>query len=202
MATRRALAQQLERVAPFPDPTVDLEQYVTPAEVAASLIHEGDLRGDLARPVVDLGTGTGMLAIAAALRGARAIGVDIDDAPLSVAEQNAESLGVDVAWIRGTVGYLPLCPNGTTVVMNPPFGAQRANRGADRPFLAAAADIATVSYSIHNAQSRAFVERFATDHGGRITDAFAVTLDLPHQFAFHTDAVRSIDAEAYRIDWT
>lgn len=42
---------------------------------------------------------------------------------------------------------------------------------------------------------------FADDHGGTVTHAFAVDLDLPRQFDFHTTHRQTIDAEAYRIEW-
>ena len=86
-------------------------------------------------------------------------------------------------------------------MMNPPFGAQQSMTHADRGFLAAAADIAAVSYSFHNAGSRAFVESFAADHGGTVTDAMAAEFDLAHQFSFHDAASVTVDAELFRITW-
>jgi len=88
MSTKSALAQQLAIVAGFDDPNVDLEQYRTPPELAAHLIHTADLQGDIdGRTVIDLGCGTGMLALGAALRGPRTVvGLDIDPAALSPAE--------------------------------------------------------------------------------------------------------------------
>lgn len=202
MASRRELARRLERIEPFDAPSARLEQYVTTPEVAASLVHEADLRGDLDRRVIDLGAGTGMLAIAAALRGASVVALERDPDAVAVGIANARRLGVTVDWILGDVTACPIDAHGATVVMNPPFGAQRTSRGADRPFLDAASRLARVSYAIHNADSRGFVEAFAAERGGHITDAYAVELDLPRQFAFHDESVASIDAEAYRIAWT
>lgn len=202
MGSRRALASALSRLDAFAEPRLELEQYVTPAEIAASLVHEADLRGDLDRLVCDLGTGTGMLAIAAAIRGADSVGLEIDPDAIATATANAVDAGVAVEFVLGDVTRHPLCVDrDVTVVMNPPFGAQRGRRGADRPFLLAAAELATVSYSVHNAESRAFVEAFAEDHGGHLTHAFGLELDLPAQFDFHEEAVAAIEAEAYRIEW-
>ncbi len=88
------------------------------------------------------------------------------------------------------------------VWMNPPFGAQHDNRGADRRFLTAAAELGGVSYSVHNADSREFIEAFAADHGGTVTAAFAAELEIDHQFAFHEADSKAIDAEVFRIEWT
>lgn len=206
MATKRALAQQLGVVAGFDDPQAPLEQYRTPPEVAASLIHTADLHGDIdGQTVVDLGCGTGMLGLAAALRGPRrVVGLDVDSSPLATAQANrrrvAATTGVD--WVRADATSAPLCPDeSVTVVMNPPFGAQTGNDHADRAFLKTTAGIASVSYSIHNAGSQSFVESFAGDNGGTVTHAFALELDVPHQFDFHEAESRAIDAEAYRIEW-
>ncbi|WP_226021379.1 METTL5 family protein [Halomicrobium salinisoli] len=207
MATKRALAQQLGVVAGFDDPKAPLEQYRTPPELAAHLIHLADLRGDLeGRTVVDLGCGTGMLALGAALRGPeRVVGLDLDPDPLRTARDNERKVAssTSVSWVRGDAERAPLStdPGETTVVMNPPFGAQSGNEHADRAFLATTADLAGVSYSIHNAGSREFVASFADDEGGEVTDSYAAEFELPRQFDHHSDESRTISAEVFRIEW-
>ncbi|WP_302080380.1 METTL5 family protein [Salinibaculum rarum] len=206
MATKSALTQQLGVVVGFDDPRADLEQYRTPPDLAAHLVHTADLQGDVeGKTVVDLGCGTGMLALGAALRGPEAVvGIDIDPAPLATARENERRIGTAsvVSWVRGDATAAPFWPGTeTTVIMNPPFGAQQGNEHADRAFLATAADIADVSYSIHNADSADFVEAFAEDNGGEVTHAFRAEFDLPKAFDFHTDDRRNIDVEVFRIDW-
>lgn len=203
MSSRRHLERDLERLAGFDDPRLDLEQYATSAEVAASIVHEADLRGDLDRPVVDLGAGTGILAVGAARRGASpVVGLEVDPDAIAVARANAGRLEVAIDWVRGRVERHPLAPSTPmTVLTNPPFGAQTDHRGADRAFLAAAADVAAVSYSIHNAGSREFLEAFVADHGGDITHRYRATLTLPRQFAFHRAAEAAVDAEVIRVAW-
>ncbi|MEF8778137.1 MAG: METTL5 family protein [Natronomonas sp.] len=205
-ATRRRLAQELAVVAGFEDPHAPLEQYHTPPDLAAHIVHDADLRGDIeGRTVLDLGCGTGMLALGAALRGPkRVIGLDIDPTPLSTAKENERRVGAmtDVSWIRGDATVAPFAPGKpTTVLMNPPFGAQSGNEGADRAFLETAAEIAEVSYSVHNAGSESFVESFTADNSGTVTHAFAAELELPRQFDHHTSDTRSIDTEVFRIEW-
>jgi putative methylase len=207
MSTKRALAQQLGVVAGFDDPRAPLEQYRTPPELAAHLIHLADLRGDIEdRTVVDLGCGTGMLALGAALRGPeRAVGLDIDPAPLQTARDNEGKVAsaTSVSWIRGDAGQAPLvpAPAETTVVMNPPFGAQSGNEHADRAFLETTAEIAGVSYSIHNEGSQEFVGSFAADNGGTVTDSYQTEFEIPRQFDHHEDESRAVTAEVYRIEW-
>ncbi|MFD1512641.1 METTL5 family protein [Halomarina rubra] len=203
---RGTLERRLQRLDGFADPRVEFEQYPTPPDIAAHLVHLAALQGDLARPVVDLGSGTGVLALGAALAGAPSVvGVERDADAIATARENAARLELPadsaVTWVRGDATRPPLCPSAVTVVSNPPFGAQRGNEHADRAFLAATADLATVSYTIHNAGSRGFVESFVADRGGEVTHAFAAAFDVDRQFAFHTDDRRTLDTEVFRIEW-
>ncbi|MFC7203629.1 METTL5 family protein [Haloferax namakaokahaiae] len=211
MATKAALEAQLAVVAGFESPKVALEQYPTPPELAAHLVHFADLRGDIEdRTVVDLGSGTGMLALGAALRSPeRVVGVELDADALSGALDNARRVGTHtpIHWVRADATRLPLCfdehadDRDVTVLMNPPFGAQQGNEHADRAFLETVSEIADVSYSVHNEGSKEFVESFANDNGGELTDAFRATFDLEHQFEFHESARHQLDAEVFRIEW-
>ncbi|MEF8781463.1 MAG: METTL5 family protein [Haloarculaceae archaeon] len=206
MATKSELTQQLGVVVGFDDPRADLEQYRTPPELAAHLVHTADLQGDIEdRAVIDLGCGTGMLALGASLRGPRTVvGVDIDPDPLGTARENEARVASTsaVSWVRADATQAPLCPDSeTTVLMNPPFGAQAGNEHADREFLTTAADVADVSYSIHNADSADFVESFVADNAGDVTHAFRAEFDLPRQFEFHESDRQTLDVEVFRIEW-
>ena len=206
MTSKRALERRLADLDGFEEPRVELEQYTTPADLAAHILHLADLQDDLAgRTVLDLGTGTGILALGAVLRGSDlVVGLERDPDALAMARRNEARVDhdADVAWLLGDATRPPLCPEEpATVVMNPPFGAQRGNRHADRAFLEAAADVAAVSYSIHNADSHDFVEAFAGDAGGNVTHAYAASIDLDRQFEFHEASTRAIDVEVFRIEW-
>ena len=211
---KRAVERRLAAAEGFADPDRELEQYVTPADIAAHLLHVAGLRGDLDETVLDLGAGTGRLALAAALhRPARVLAVERDPAALDTARANERRVDppVGVEWLRADATRLPLGTDGSptptplTVVANPPFGAQDDNAHADRRFLesvaALAGDCSVVSYTIHNDGSREFVESFAADAGATVTDAFAATFPLPRQFDHQTDARREIQTEVFRIEW-
>ena len=68
--------------------------------VAAMLDLAGVRKGDV---VYDLGCGDGRIVIAAALRGARGVGIDIDPFPLEFARRNVREAGVEdrVRFVRG-----------------------------------------------------------------------------------------------------
>ncbi len=206
---KRALERRLSAVSSFDQPRVELEQYPTPADLAAHLVHLADVHHDIAgKTVLDLGTGTGMLAIGAATRSpARVAGLDCDSAALAQARGNERQVdpSVSIDWILGDATRAPLCIDTldapVTVLMNPPFGAQQGNEHADRAFLETAATLADVSYSIHNEGSMAFVESFADDADAEVTHAFRAELPLSRQFEFQRQARTVLDAEVFRIEW-
>ena len=206
MSSKRELEGQLAVVAGFDRPRAALEQYPTPPSLAAHVVHLADLQGDIeGRTVVDLGAGTGMFALGAALRSpARVVAVELDRSPLETAIDNRRRVGTTsvIHWVQADATRLPLrIAEPVTVVMNPPFGAQAGQAGADRAFLETVAELASVSYSVHNAGSRSFIEAFAADNGGRVTHAFSAAFDLENQFPHHEAERREIDTEVYRIEW-
>lgn len=203
---KRELERRLSSLAGFESPRPEFEQYPTPAWLAAHLVHLASLQGDVRdQTVIDLGSGTGLLALAATTRGpTRVIGLERDEKALAVARQNEQSFNppVSVDWMLGDAAKAPFAHDGqATVLMNPPFGAQRGNEHADRAFLAATASFAAVSYSIHNAGSEAFIEAFVSDQGGVVTHAFEATFAIDRQFDFHDEARKELPVEVYRIDW-
>jgi putative methylase len=192
---KRKLEMLLEQVKGFESPDVRREQYATPAVVASELLYFAFMNGDLSGSVVDLGCGTGVLAIGAALLGTKKIiGIDSDISALKVAEQNAKQLDVDIEWVCCDVR--DFCGRYDTVVMNPPFGAQ--DKGNDRPFLDKALEIGSVIYSIHNAGSADFVRGYIKGRG-EITDIVALKFPIRHTFKFHRKEIALIDVELYRI---
>lgn len=206
MSDRRELARRLTAVEGFDDPSLEREQYPTPPDLAAHLLSLAALRDDVGDcTVLDLGTGTGVLALGAALLGpTRVVGVEVDPDALGVARENERRLApvTRVEWVHGDVRRLPASADDpVTVVANPPFGAVDGRAGADRPFLAAAAAVAEVSYTVHNAGSESFVRSYAGDAGGDVTDGYAADLDVGRQFDHHERDRATLEVEVYRIDW-
>jgi putative methylase len=191
----------LQRLAGFSRPRADLEQYQTPAPLAARLLYHALMKGDIAgKKVLDLGCGTGILAVGAALLGAESVtGVDIDERALTVARENADLLGTDITFLAtdlresGCRDRIGACD---TVVMNPPFGAQKAH--ADRPFIDCAIAAAGVTYSIFNAGSIPFVEAY-TAQKAEITEKIVGAFPIRRTFAFHTKDMQEIEVEILRL---
>ena len=184
----------LEEVEGFSNPNVALEQYVTPAPVAAELLHFANLNGDLSEKVYDLGCGTGVLSIGAKILGSKkVVGFDIDSNAIEVANKNAKKLNVDVEFICCDVRDVSGTAN--TIVMNPPFGAQL--RGNDRKFLKKAFEVGDVVYSIHNLGSESFIEGFIKPN--IITDQYSINFPIRRTFKFHEKDMETIRVELYKM---
>jgi putative methylase len=191
------LERMLENLEGFSDPSPRLEQYRTPAPLAARLLFHAALKGAIeGKRVCDLGCGTGILAIGASLLGAcEVVAVDIDTKSLQIARDNAGRAGADILFLHAdikdpeTPGRIGHCD---TVVMNPPFGAQQLH--ADRPFLDASLAIAPAIYGVFNAGSRSFVEAYLGGRGG-IEEVIGGQLSIRRTFSFHKDEVREIPVE-------
>ena len=189
---RSELVRRLATLRGFERPSAALEQVATPPEAAAALLESALARDDLeGRTVADLGSGTGTLAIGAALLGARdVVGVETDEAAVAVARENAVAQGVMVRFEVGPVAGFS--HRAETVLMNPPFGAQR--RHADRPFWDTAFRLAGRRvYAFALAPSRTFIAQSAVARGAQIEATEPVDWDLAPTFPHHRQ--RSVEIE-------
>lgn len=191
------LERMLSRIPPHPAPRADLEQYATPADIAAPLLFEAYTLGDIeGKRVADLGCGTGIFAIGAATLGAReVIALDVDESAIEAAASHARRHSLEIEFRVGDVHAWD--ERVDTVLMNPPFGAQ--TKHADRPFLEAAFRTADVVYSLHNAPTREFVEGHATARGFVTTHRWRLLFTLRHQYRHHEKATHDVDVVAFRF---
>ena len=214
------LERFLSQMEPHPSPRASLEQYTASESVAATMVYlaaymYGDIVG---KRVLDLGCGTGRLALGCAFLGAESvIGVDIDRLAVRLAAENSAKLGfkANVGWIAGDVNAVT--GRFDTVVQNPPFGVQK--RGADRVFLEKALQVADAVYSLHNhpftneplvrrlkanggllqVEPSPFLTQFIEAKGGKIKAVYALLLVMPRMFDFHTKTRTEIIIDLYVI---
>lgn len=198
LLSKRQLEINLSKMKIREDPDLSLEQYPVSPEVGAELLFmAGFEHGDiLGRRVLDLGSGSGRLAIGAGLLGAQQIvGVDIDPINISIARENASKLKVDIDWIVGDV--VAVQGEFDTVIMNPPYGTRKKH--ADIKFLTQSFRRAQTVYSIHKSSTRIFLKEFIARHERHVDAIRSVDMLLPHLFDFHHKKWRRISVDLYRI---
>ncbi len=203
------LERALEAIPRHPTPSPDLEQYRTPPGIAAHLLLLAHADGAIQdKRVLDLGCGTGSFAVGAALLGARlATGIDLDAASVALAQQAAVAGRVaERTWfVTGDLqGWRPEPGAFDTVVMNPPFGAQKGNKHADRLFLQRAADAVRprgTVWFLALQSTEGFLTAFAQGLGARIERVAAWDYPIEATMAHHQKDVQTVRVGGYRLSW-
>ena len=195
---KRQLEMALQRLTPLHKRSEKLEQYQTPAGIAADVLWEAYGAGDVqGKDIADLGCGNGIFAIGAMLLGAHhAVGIDIDPGAVEVAGANAADAGVEIEFFEADVSSAKGAFD--TVLMNPPFGAQ--TRHADRPFIEKAFEVAPRSYSLHNEGTEGFVAKLAEALGGRAVPVKRYKFEIPYAFEFHRKATETVSVVLLRFE--
>lgn len=195
--SKRQLEAQLSKLKILEQPNLKLEQYPVSSAVASELLYMASFeQNDLEGRVIDLGTGTGRLAIGAALVGAvETVGVDVDQRALTIARENAKKVEAQVEWVHSDIDKI----NGKfdMVIMNPPYGTRTAH--ADTRFLEKAFQLAPIIYSIHKSSTRGFLVRFLTRSGWRADQIRSMRMTIPNLFDFHEKKTGIVEVDLYRI---
>lgn len=195
---KKHLEMAIQKVPKHPNPKVDLEQYSTPATIAADLLWNAYSLGDIAdKKVMDLGCGTGIFAIASKLLGAAsAIGVDIDKDSTDL----ASSYCGDVDFICNDICDLENDFDVDTIFQNPPFGSQKnAKKGADLKFISKAIELSPkVLYSFHMASTEEFLISYFEKNDLEITHIFRYNFPIPKIYEFHTKESANVEVIVIR----
>jgi len=184
---------------PIPQNTTPhLEQYITPASIAADIIFFAYLNNDIYnKHVVDLGSGTGIFAIAAAFTQAKKItAIEIDHDLIKIAETFTQNHHLVIEFIQNDIQNISL--QADVILTNPPFGAQKPNQHADRLFIEKAYEIAPITYSLHLSHTIPFISKLIHALNGTITHQKNYKFPIKHQFSFHTKPIKYFDVTMIR----
>ena len=198
ISSKQQLAVQLSKLKGFVSPHPSLEQYTIPSEIAAALLWEAYMLGDITGKVVaDFGAGTGILGIGAALLGAKEVhAVEMDKAVIDILRVNTENiqpihiLSIPVQEFNVHID---------TVIQNPPFGVQKEH--ADKLFLEKAFSVARIVYSFHKKESASFLQAIARDHHFLITHHWSFSWSLKATMKFHEKKKHIIKVGAWRFEY-
>ena len=214
----------LSDIVPHPFPQAHLEQYTTTEPIAATLLFLASYSNSdiIGKTVIDLGCGTGRLAIGASFLGAKyVVGIDIDKVAIKTAKETAKRLKINknINWIIGDISVI--IGHFNTVLQNPPFGIQKRN--ADRKFLKKALEIGNIVYSIHSHPSvdkkliqlfgkssnnlirvspSRFLQKYIIKHNGHIIAVYSMLMTIPKMFNFHKKNKHSFLIDLYWIEKT
>jgi putative methylase len=211
----------LSKIAPQPSPQALLEQYTISSSIASAILYiaayvNNDVIG---KTVLDLGCGTGRLALGASYLGAEdVVGVDLDKLAIETAVESSlkNSLAENVQWIIGDISTI--VGRFDTVLQNPPFGVQ--TREADRAFLVKALEVGNSVYSLHNhpqndkqlikqlKASKSFVQispspflkKYVEQNNGMVKAVYAMLMTIPHMFDFHTKIKHDFIVDLYVLE--
>ncbi|OHT12414.1 methyltransferase [Tritrichomonas foetus] len=202
----RNLQALLEGFEPPPEPKIELEQYPTPPRLAAEAIFNAcnsfdDIEG---KRVADLGSGCGILSIAALCMGAAEVhAFDCDPVSIEAAKRNLDLLDFEeppnIIFHECDVTKLEVDEKFDTVIMNPPFGTR--NKGIDIEFLNVAARISTGGiYSFHKTSTRKHVLEIAAPKIGLKGELMLeVDFDLKKLYKFHKKTVKAVQVDVYHF---
>jgi len=195
------IISDLESLETFSSPKDYLEQYQTPASVAGEMIHYISNNYSIQNySIADLGCGTGILGIAAALCGCKNVFLfDIDEEALEIAKNNVESLELNdnIQIIQTDVNQLRLCKKLNKffdlVITNPPFGI-RSENGADVKFLKTASYLCNNTiFSLHKFSTVNFLKKFYNKNGINDIKSFKIEYNLPKTYKFQKKKEKNID---------
>jgi putative methylase len=203
IGSKKGLAVLLSRLEGFDRPKVRVEQYQTDAEIAAEVLWNVFMKGDIGKVSVDLGCGTGILGIGMLLLGAeRVYFVDSDRNAMDLAKKNLGTMKSECS-IQGQAVFR--CQDISDfnekvklTVQNPPFGVKM--RHMDKIFLNKAFEISKVVYSFHKSESKGFVDAISNDNGFAITDIWDFNFPLKATLSYHTKKIKRINVSCFRLE--
>lgn len=195
---KKELEILLQKIPSFYKPVPYLEQYITSSDIAADIIFTAHQLGDIENKIVlDLGCGTGIFSVGAFLTGAKkVIGIDIDNNIIDIARNYAKKNNFKIIFKVQDVKDVEI--NCDTVIMNPPFGAQKGNQNADRKFIEKGFEVASVLYSLHLTKTIPFIKKLVTSLRGNITYSKNYIFPIKWTFNFHKKRLSNFDVTLLR----
>ncbi|MBS3169802.1 RsmD family RNA methyltransferase [Candidatus Woesearchaeota archaeon] len=201
--SKKDLEVLLSKLKNYENPSFQLEQYPTPAHIAAEWIWNMAMAGEVAnKTILDAACGPGILGLGLLLLGAKhVIFVDKDPKIIRICQHNYNTLAeeYELGKAEFIVSDIQLVDvDADIVVENPPFGTK--NEHIDKVFLEKAFATAKIIYSMHKYSTKRFVEAVAKDHHFKITHLWQYAFPIKATFAFHEKPVKKVDVGLWRME--
>jgi putative methylase len=203
VSSKKELTLLLSQLRSFQDPSLKLEQYSTPPNIAAEWLWNMALKGDVHDQIIlDAACGPGILGLGSLILGAKKVYfLDLDENVLDLCLQNYLQLKSEyeignAEFIRGDISLFSQKVD--LVIQNPPFGTK--NKHIDKIFLEKAFSLSPLVYSMHKLSTRSFVEAIAKDYGFRIAGFWKFDFPIKAMFKHHQKPVRKIEVGLWKME--
>ena len=210
MPSKSQLAITLSKLKIFSSPSLKDEQYPTDGEIAADLLWNAHMIGDIENKIIaDLGCGTGILGIGALLLGAKFVYfIDKDFEALKILNLNLEELKISekiseksykiISSDIEQLSFKEMKIKAEIVLQNPPFGTKIKHN--DKLFLEKAFAISPIIYSFHKSNTKIFISAISKDYHFEITHEFTYQFPLKQTMKIHKSKIKRIEVSCYRME--
>lgn len=202
---KKELSTILSKLSTFRRSKLELEQYQTECDIAASVIWHAYMSNEIQdKKVADLGCGNGILGIAALILGAKqVIFLDTDKNAIALAKENVKLVEKELKTKfkskflnKDILEFAEKCD---LIIQNPPFGIQ-SQKHIDKTFLIKAMECSSIIYSIHSLDSESFVKKLSEDNGFHAVVLEKLDFPLKRTQIFHKKEIARIKAAVFRIE--
>ena len=172
----------------FKEPKIKFEQYMTPPEIAAFMIHYAWMKGEIEnKKIIDIGAGTGMLGIGAAFLGGNVTMIEIDKDAYEILKNNVAKTDHEIRLINKNIFDFDFDEKYDTALINPPFGIKSKNKDMD--FIVKASKISKHIFSIHDGSesNKNNIKSLFEKHNLKIIESLMMDFSLKSTYPWHEE---------------
>ena len=172
----------------FKEPKIKFEQYMTPPEIAAFMIHYAWMKGEIEnKKIIDIGAGTGMLGIGAAFLGGNVTMIEIDKDAYEILKNNVAKTDHEIRLINKNIFDFDFEEEYDTALINPPFGIKSKNKDMD--FIVKASKISKHIFSIHDGSesNKNNIKSLFEKHNLKIIESLMMDFSLKSTYPWHEE---------------
>lgn len=172
----------------FKEPKIMFEQYMTPPEIAAFMIHYAWMKGEIEnKKIIDIGAGTGMLGIGAAFLGGNVTMIEIDKDAYEILKNNVAKTDHEIKLINKNIFDFDFDEEYDTALINPPFGIKSKNKDMD--FIVKASKISKHIFSIHDGSESNInnIKSLFEKHNLKIIESLMMDFSLKSTYPWHEE---------------
>lgn len=172
----------------FKEPKIKFEQYMTPPEIAAFMIHYAWMKGEIEnKKIIDIGAGTGMLGIGAAFLGGNVTMIEIDKDAYEILKNNVAKTDHEIRLINKNIFDFDFDEEYDTALINPPFGIKSKNKDMD--FIVKASKISKHIFSLHDGSESNInnIKSLFEKHNLKIIESLMMDFSLKSTYPWHEE---------------